>query len=499
MNKFQTILKWLLFWLAISTAGIQAQYNAFNQRDDKYRLLGLKRAKEVYDSEKSEFERVKQLYDKQMISSSELEKARRSFADVEVNYQQSLLAVLFEQQFVSVSKAVKYQSANGQKRVRLELINASGGEGEFKKLLNIDDKLFQSLQPDHINNIYVSLLNSEGAIVSQPYEAKVDELIFGKPVGLDFGMLQDLDAINVNIIYGNGASRNLKIFLQKDASENKVLVQSEQFSQEADLGSNATFDLSLELFSGQENTFKLEVLNLPPSITRYFADPGSEAKLSQFKFAESARTRKASLKVFLPDRPTEGVEIDRTIPFYVLVIPNDKQGGVSDQKEKVWTEKEIEALNLGFLKLELVIRGNAKILVKAPKLYYSSLAGQTIETTIEVKNEGSRRLDNIKFDLDTPLNWKKEVEPLVIQYLDVGQERTVKLNLSPSENTSMGKYEIRVRTSAVSDNQPVNGEDKTMTIEIQTGSNVLGTLVVVVLIVGVIAGIVWFGIKLTRK
>ncbi|HNL26867.1 MAG TPA: hypothetical protein PKO47_08750, partial [bacterium] len=86
------MLRWFYFtilFFCFTDSGLMAQYNAFNQRDDKYPLLGLKRAKEVYESEKAEYERVKQLFDKQLASPAELERARRSLADVEVNYQQS--------------------------------------------------------------------------------------------------------------------------------------------------------------------------------------------------------------------------------------------------------------------------------------------------------------------------------------------------------------------------------------------------------------------------
>jgi hypothetical protein len=114
----------------------------------------------------------------------------------------------------------------------------------------VEDELFRSLQPDVTHNIYVSLLNADNAIVSQPYEAKIDLLRFGEPQKLDFTLLQDLDAVTVFLIYGNGNQRSMKIFLQKDASVNRVLVQSEQFSQEVDLGEAASFDLTLELFSG---------------------------------------------------------------------------------------------------------------------------------------------------------------------------------------------------------------------------------------------------------
>ena len=106
------------------------------------------------------------------MSEADYDKIKGSYSDAEVNYQQSLLAVLFEQQFVSVERAIKYQARDGKKHVRLRVANTSGGSEEYRKLVNIDDALFRSLQPDIINNIYISLTNNDNSIISLPYEAK---------------------------------------------------------------------------------------------------------------------------------------------------------------------------------------------------------------------------------------------------------------------------------------------------------------------------------------
>jgi len=60
-----------------------------------------------------------------------------------------------------VGKAVKYRSKDGGKHAKVQVVNTSGGGAEFEKLLNIDDKLFRSLQPEVITNVYVSLVNDQ--------------------------------------------------------------------------------------------------------------------------------------------------------------------------------------------------------------------------------------------------------------------------------------------------------------------------------------------------
>jgi hypothetical protein len=138
-----------------------------------------KRAKEAYEYARSEYEQKQKLFEKISFRWSWI--IAQYFRGCR-SHQQSLLAVLFEKQYVAVAKAVKYQNKDGRKHVRLRVENTSGGGADFKKLINLDDELFRSLQPDVVNDVYISLLNDANAIISQPYEAKIEQLRYGQPV-----------------------------------------------------------------------------------------------------------------------------------------------------------------------------------------------------------------------------------------------------------------------------------------------------------------------------
>jgi len=491
----------LLALVSISTlTGVSLAQSGtfFNQRDDEYRLLGLKRAKEAYEAAKAEYDRQKALADKKLISEKDVESARKNYADAEVNYQQSLLAVVFEQQYVVVSSAIKFQQQGTRKGVRLTLENASGGSAEFQKLVGIDDELFRSLQPDVVNDVYVSLLNDENAIISQPYEMKVDRLRFGEPVTLTFSLLQDVDAVTVSMIYGSGTTSSRKIYLQKDASVNIVAIEAEQFSQEVELGGSTDFALTLELFSGESNTYKLEVVNLPTQINRYFVDPTTDNRLSQFQFTEGVNTRRAALRVFLPDRPTPEVAIDTPRVFYALAIPRERVEEIGTLPAQM-TERQIQALNVGYERLEVIPRGTGQLLVRAQILTYTIKPTEKVSVQIDVVNEGSRRLDNIRVETDPPLNWDDVVDPPVIPQLAIGEESKVTLTFTPTPGVAPGNYDVRIRTTSLSEDLPIRGEDKTITIKVEQEANVFGTAIIVILIIGLVTGIVVFGIRLSRR
>jgi uncharacterized membrane protein len=487
----------IIVMLAVS-AGAQ-NYNPFNQRDDQYRLLGLKRAKQAYETARVDFGRKQELYNRGLINQHDLDLARNVFTDAEVNYQQSLLAVLFEEQYITVTSAVKYQAKDDSKHVRLTLSNTSGGSAEFRKLIEMEDELFRSLQPDVIPNVYVSVLNDNLAVISQPYEAKIDELRFGEPQTLDFKLLQDLDVVTVYVIYANGAQRQMKIFLQKDNSVNKVVVQSEQFSQEVELGQSSSFDLSLELFSGAANTFSLEVLNLPPQIGRYFSDPGSSVRLNQVKFTESAHSKRAALQVTMPDRPTDQVVMDKPVSFYVLVLPRDRATAISDLHTRQWTETDIAALQVGYVRLEVLPRGIGRLRATSTQLYFSIDAGKSAEMDLELSNEGSHRIDNVEVKADLPHGWSREITPESVPSLAIGREARVRLVFTPPDNVAPGKYEVRLRSSGQSNGRPILGEDKTVSIEVRSEAGIVGAAVIVLLLLGLVVGIVVFGIRLSRR
>ena len=118
---------------------------------------------------------------------------------------------------------------------------------------------------------------------------------------------------------------------------------------------------------------------------------------------------------------------------------------------------------------------------------------------VQVKNTGTRRLDNIRVYTDLPLNWHSEIKPDLIASLEQGKEETVNIEFVPSEDVSVGDYEPKIKTECIADNRRVESEDKIVRIHISGKTNVLGIVLLVLFLVGILVGIVIFGIKLTRR
>jgi uncharacterized membrane protein len=124
---------------------------------------------------------------------------------------------------------------------------------------------------------------------------------------------------------------------------------------------------------------------------------------------------------------------------------------------------------------------------------------ESVEMYIDVINEGSRRLDNIRIETDMPFNWAKDIQPSIIESLEIDEEKRIRLTFTPSSDASTGKYEVRVKTIGMSDNQPVISDDKTVSVEIKSETNILGIAILMVLVVGLVGGIVFYGVRLSRR
>lgn len=471
----------------------------YSQESQSLKILALKKAQLHLEEMKGDFDRALWLKEEGLISEQEFVQKRTSYLQAQVTYQEALITFMGSEARLSVASAVKYQDKAGKKYVRVSLRYSSKELKELGKL-NIDAKdLFPLDFLEEIKDVYVSL-RSEGKIISNPYEKAIPSLSLEQERQVTFQLLKDVENLDVNVFYA-GKNETTSVYLQKGLSANIVTVNSAQFSQEADLESEATYDLSLEKFSGEANVFRLKVINLPQQISYEFIDPQTQARLSQIKFSEGITSMKLSLKLYLPRNADEQVVIDKSIEFYCLALDDKQSSQVNEflSSGQSVGPKEIDILKAGNVKLELIPRGVGKIEVLALSLYHEIKVGENVNMEVRVKNAGTRRLDNIRIYTDLPLNWRSEIKPDLIASLDQGNEEIVAIDFIPSEDTSVGDFEPKIRTECIADNRQVESGDKIVRVHISARTNVLGITLLVIFLVGLLVGIVVFGIKLTRR
>ncbi len=491
MRILKISLGFLFCWFFVAEGFCQSENEAAL-------LLDLKKVRADYEVAKQKYENDTKLYEEKAISLNDYNRSKNELLSREVDYQKLILKLISQQSYITVEQAVKYQNERGDRKVKVTLKSALEGNEEY---LNQFKEHFDVFSPEmrsgKIYNIYVSLVDNESkTIIGSPYEFRIPYIELGKTGTADFELLKDAESLTVSLNYNNKKDEK-NIYLKKGGSSNVIDIAAMQFSQEADLSSSASFQLTLERFSTSDDIYRLVIINLPRQITYDFSDGGS--KVSQIKFAQGVNTKKIALQVYLPDRDDEQVAIDKPIHFQVLALTNAEYNKLEGKDLSNVSLSDLKATVSGEEQLEIIPRGKGKIEVRANSLYHEITTGQEVSMDITVRNGGSRRLDNIKISAEKPLGWQTVITPDVIKSLDPEKEIQVKIQIIPPKDGGVGAQEVKIKTEAMADNRKVETEDKTIRIQVNAATSVWGTILLILALLGLVGGIIWFGMKLSKR
>jgi hypothetical protein len=495
--------------LFFSCLGVLAQQAPIS--DEQARFLEVRRRQIELNAKRAALQRAQDNFGDGIISNADLDQAKKDVKMAQLNYQEAVLSLLSLQPRLSVKQALKYQTRDGRKFVRLTVVNLTPtfDDTQFKMLNDFEgaDPIPESLRTRNVSDIFISLRAAgesasgtesavRGTTIGIPYEIHIPELKYGASRTMEFQLLRDLNSVVVASSY-KGQNQEMVVQLQQAETENAVTISSMQASQEADLGTEATFDLKLERSSVDVRRYQLKVVNLPRQISYSFLDPGSQARLSQVNFPAGITQQNLNLRLFLPERADEQVPIDEPLEFWALAM-TDAQAQ-QFQQDRIYGESEIEQSRAGRIRLVILPRGIGEIEVSAVSLFSEIQKGESVQTSFKVRNSGTRRLDNIRISAEPPLNWSVEVTPDLVPTLDINREIDVKLRMVPPPDVPVGDYEVRLKTESYAYNRQVPSEDKIYRVSVKARANVWGTALLIGGLLVLVLSLVIFGVKLTRR
>lgn len=494
--------------LPLQTASAQS---AVHVSDEHRRFLDVRKRQIDLNTARAALQRTQDLAKQGLLPQIDLERAKTAVEMAQLNYQEAVLSLLSIQPRLSVREAIKSQDKEGRKHVKLTVENLSPtiDDSQFRLLNDFDgaDPLPESLRTREIKDVFISLRAAgdggnngtslpRGTTIALPYEIHIRELKYGAAARLNFQLLRDVSSVIVTFTY-KGQIQETVIELQRAETEYAVGITTTQISQEADLGSHATFDLKLERSSVDVRQLQVRVVNLPHQVNYSFIDPVSQARLSQISFPAGIIQQSLGLRIFLPERADEHIRVDEPLEFWALAM-DEAQANLL-HGERAFSAGEIEQSRAGKVRLVVIPRGVGRIEASAASLFSEIVIGEAVETNITIRNTGTRRLDNIKLSAEYPLGWRAELEPDIVQSLDINRESNIQLKILPPHDILVGDYEVRIKTESFAYNRRVPSEDKVYRISIKAQANMWVTAGLVALLLALILGIVIFGIRLMQR
>jgi hypothetical protein len=456
------------------------------------------------------YKEAQALFEKGLCSKVELanaeevyNRARVGLEQSTINLEKTSLAFLNDALYISLQKAVLYRDADGRKHALLTISNQS----DVRKLVGEDEQSGANRNALlTIENLTVRILN-EGKLIGRPFEYKVGRLGYKQARAIDFVLQRETEAVTVELAYGDTVI-HLPVFLEKEAKEDRVLVEALQFSLEGELGTRVTYDFSLERFVDDDKTFTLEVLNLPPDYSYEFREMGeqqagsADRRVSRIRFKKGLTTKGMQLVLNMPKEIAKD-ELNQKIQFFVLVLDRYAQQRLATAKSKSegrpLQAEELEAAGLSFETLELVPRGRAEVTIEASLLFVKVKLGEPIKWSFTLHNTGTVKLDRIRVYLGLPLDWTAAATPEKDITLDVEGKQRVDVEILPAADVVASDYEIKVETKTLHEGRDVDATPKIMRIQIEGKSNILIGSILMIVLIGMIVGVAVMTIKISRR
>ena len=354
---------------------------------------------------------------------------------------------------------------------------------------------------NEIRGIYVSLLDViNDTNIVKPYEEKIQVLGYNETVELTFQLQKDVESLKVSLDYPELAEPDIRlIYLQKESALDVVNVSSLRFSQEGNLGSSVTYDLTLDRLAETENTFQLRVINLLNRLSYEFQDPETKSRQSQVKFTQEQSKRNLSLIVYLPEE-LDASYLDSTLEFYVAVLDEAEAtelGGVNNRLDL--PADRIASIQGGVERFELIPKGVPEIEVFVPNAFQTIKIGEAVNMTATLQNIGTRDLVDIRMLVDVNTDWKYIVTPEVIGSLKRNEEKEIQLTLSPPADIGVGEYQAKLNAEVTVDNRKFEARDRSITVQIKSKTQMSVTTLLFGALILLMIAIVIVTIRISRR
>lgn len=465
MSSTKRVFVALVLCLCVSASG--------NAGDERIAMLTqVERARLALEHAKLEYERAQAGRNSGILSDLAFRAQETAYRQAELDYDQAVLLATGAEQRVSVDSAVKSRAADGRTYVSVRLSYRLRGH------LAADTGLRAALA--QIDSLTISLLSENSVVISVPYEARLYDFRDGQARVARFELLKDVEVAQIILRY-NGQEQRASVYLLRDARGEEVALSAAQPSLDVEAGATAIFNLTAQRLSARSAAFRLQVTGLPPDVTYDFTSDGG-AHVSQVGFTDTVATEKLQLNAHMP-RDLPEAWIDRPLQLTVTCAPVRGEGSRTVA---------------GTLSLELVPRGAGKLKLQLSNLFQEARLGQSVVVRAKIYNNGTRPVRAVTVAADVPLEWKVQSQPTVIPLLREGADALVQITVTPPADAAVGEYEARLRPNAGTDNHGVQSDEQVLRIRLAPKSQGLTITALLVLVVLLLAGVSYLGIRLSR-
>ncbi len=346
----------------------------------------------------------------------------------------------------------------------------------------------------------------DGSLIGRPFEYRIAHLPYHHSRHVDFVLQRETEDVVVQVAFGD-TTVSLPVYLEREAKEDRVLLEAIQFSQEGEPGTRIAYELEAERFVDDDKAFSLSVLSLPPDYTYEFREQDRESnrensRVSRVRFKKGVTTKGLELIISMPKEIAKS-DLNKKITFFVLMMDRFAQQRLADLKSETQgrslTAEDLDSASISYETLELIPRGRAEITITASKFSTKVKMDEMIGYSFTLHNSGTVNLDRVRVELGLPLDWSAGITPEKNIDLEVGAKQKVDVEIIPAVDVVAGDYEVTLNASTLHEGRDVEASPKIMRIQIEGKSNFIVGAILMLVLVGMIVGVAVMTIKVSRR
>jgi uncharacterized membrane protein len=197
----------------------------------------------------------------------------------------------------------------------------------------------------------------------------------------------------------------------------------------------------------------------------------------------------------VPERVGNNIEFDKPIVFSILLKnatidsplnPPSERGGRND----VVGSSELQIVPTARVSMRLIVNNLSWKGNDTQAITYSQ---------IRLENEGMKPITNISADIFLPPEWEYEINPQRIEILNPNERIPVEIKLKMPKNVLPGIYTIKFKMIGTNVNRPLQTSEYDFRAEVVKKTNVFVIVISVLLSLAVIAGTIYFIIRISKN
>jgi len=464
--------------LAMATCLLAQTYQEYNANSERFKVIALEMAKVRLEHSERQWLDAKALFEQNIISLDELSAYELQYKSDKLAYDQYMLSVIFDNPYISITKADKIKDKNGEIFVNLTIKNTSGGIYGFEEAV-MEDISHSKVSTTELFNLYVSIKDLDRTIISQPYEYHIPSLNNDETRTIRFRLLLDVDRVIVATSYGDNLSEK-QVLLNRRQDSNLITIQPDIYAQEIETGAMATFRLAMEYFGDSRQSFTATLDGLPEIYTWDIVS-SSNVTMSRLAFSAAETHQTYGLRVRVPERIGNNIEFDKPIEFNLQL-------------------KNAQNETVGNSELQIVPTGRVSMRLIVNNLYWKGNHTQEIVfSQVRLENEGMKPITNISPDIFLPAEWEYEVTPSRIEILNPNERIPIEIKVKMPKSVLPGIYQIKYKMNGSNVNRTLQTSEIEFRAEVVKKTNVMVILLSVILSLAVIIGTIWFIIKISKN